>query len=242
MTQQEIKNDISVSSRLKGITDEEQLKIILPKVEPKLVNNCPKCGLDLVERSGSKPNCTDVDCRGIILSNKTLKEWSLMKAPKDGLIGHKTSIVPYLLSKDPNLHNIKNTMDVKNIDKFLDSLSDEELKEKWNKYEQCSEQENSVTISEFIENIKQETELEEVAKKYANDWGEIYPELDSDNMTPIEVSEIDFIAGAKWQADKIYSEEEVIRFLQKYRFDLSSGKTPNIGDTTKEWFEQFKKK
>jgi hypothetical protein len=28
MTQQEIKNDISVSSRLKGITDEEQLKII----------------------------------------------------------------------------------------------------------------------------------------------------------------------------------------------------------------------
>ncbi len=28
MTQQEIKNDISVSSRLKGIADEEQLKII----------------------------------------------------------------------------------------------------------------------------------------------------------------------------------------------------------------------
>jgi hypothetical protein len=40
----------------------------------------------------------------------------------------------------------------------------------------------------------------------------------------------------------MYSEEEVIVFLQKYRIDLSSGKTPNLGDTTKQWFEQFKKK
>jgi hypothetical protein len=48
--------------------------------------------------------------------------------------------------------------------------------------------------------------------------------------------------GAKWQAERMYSEEEVIELLQKYRLDLSSGKTANIGDTTKFWFEQFKKK
>ena len=47
--------------------------------------------------------------------------------------------------------------------------------------------------------------------------------------------------GAKWQAERMYSEEEVIELLQKYRYDLSSGKTANIGDTTKFWFEQFKK-
>ena len=41
---------------------------------------------------------------------------------------------------------------------------------------------------------------------------------------------------------RMYSEEEVIELLQKYRLDLSSGKTANIGDTTKFWFEQFKKK
>jgi hypothetical protein len=46
----------------------------------------------------------------------------------------------------------------------------------------------------------------------------------------------------KYQAERMYSEEEVIELLQKYRYDLSSGKTPNIGDTTKVWFEQFKKK
>jgi hypothetical protein len=45
----------------------------------------------------------------------------------------------------------------------------------------------------------------------------------------------------KQQIEKMYSEEEVIIFLQKYRFDLSSGKTPILGDTTKYWFEQFKK-
>jgi len=50
--------------------------------KPKLMNNCPKCGLDLVEREGCKPVCTKIDCRGIILSNKTLKEWVLKEEPK----------------------------------------------------------------------------------------------------------------------------------------------------------------
>jgi hypothetical protein len=47
--------------------------------EPKLINNCPKCGLDLVEREGSKPVCTRTDCGGIIFSNSTLREWALKK-------------------------------------------------------------------------------------------------------------------------------------------------------------------
>jgi hypothetical protein len=51
-----------------------------------------------------------------------------------------------------------------------------------------------------------------------------------------------FIQGAKYQQEKMYSEEEVIKFLQQYRYDLSSNKTSNLGDTTKQWFEQFKKK
>jgi hypothetical protein len=51
-----------------------------------------------------------------------------------------------------------------------------------------------------------------------------------------------FKQGVKWQSSQMYSEEEVIILLQKYRYDLSSGKTANIGDTTALWFEQFKKK
>jgi hypothetical protein len=50
--------------------------------EPKLINNCPKCGLDLVEREGSKPVCTRIDCGGIILSNESLKEFATKEEPK----------------------------------------------------------------------------------------------------------------------------------------------------------------
>ncbi len=64
------------------IPSETKYKIIIPQEEPKLINNCPKCGLDLVEREGSKPVCTRIDCGGIILSNETLREWALKEEPK----------------------------------------------------------------------------------------------------------------------------------------------------------------
>jgi hypothetical protein len=88
------------------------------------------------------------------------------------------------------------------------------------------------------EEPKQET-LEEAAER-------LYPTtIDSFTDNGFDLSERErliFIIGAEWQAERMYSEEEVIELLQKYRFDLSSGKTANIGDTTKFWFEQFKKK
>ncbi len=43
-----------------------------------------------------------------------------------------------------------------------------------------------------------------------------------------------FIAGAKWQQERMYSEEEVLDLLYK----LWEANPRNI----KEWFEQFKKK
>lgn len=42
-------------------------------------------------------------------------------------------------------------MDKKTIDQFFDSLSEDVLKEKWNKYDKYSEQENSVTVSELLD-------------------------------------------------------------------------------------------
>ena len=74
--------------------------------------------------------------------------------------------------------------------------------------------------------------LEEAAENYANDWEEIHPELDSEDMTPIAVSKIDFIAGAKWQQERMYSEEEVLELLRKAHF---------VEQNIDEWFEQFKK-
>jgi tryptophan synthase alpha subunit len=81
--------------------------------------------------------------------------------------------------------------------------------------------------------MKNET-LEEAAERYIDcfEFGIAHPRRVAKNA---------FINGAKYQAERMYSEEEVIELLQKYRYDLSSGKTANIGDTTKFWFEQFKK-
>jgi hypothetical protein len=83
----------------------------------------------------------------------------------------------------------QNTMDKDSIDKFLDSLSDDELKEKWNKYNKHSEQKNSVTISEFIENIQQEA-----VKAAANrEWGNVH-----------RAGVLGFIDGAKSDAARDY--------------------------------------
>jgi len=79
--------------------------------------------------------------------------------------------------------------------------------------------------------MKKET-LEEAA--------EMYIQSKNPQWTPYHKQS--FKDGAKWQQERMYSEEQVIILLQKYRYDLSSGKTANIGDTTKFWFEQFKKK
>jgi len=40
------------------------------------------------------------------------------------------------------------------------------------------------------------------------------------------------------QQKRSYNEEEVILLLQKYRFDLSSNKTSNLGDTTEQWLKK----
>ena len=42
-----------------------------------------------------------------------------------------------------------------------------------------------------------------------------------------------WIAGAKWQAERMYSEEEVLNLLRKAHF---------VEQNINEWFEQFKKK
>jgi len=77
---------------------------------------------------------------------------------------------------------------------------------------------------------KQET-LEEAAENYGNSIG-------NKNGT----AQFDFIRGAKWQAERMYSQEEVLELI-KNREDYMDSED-NILDyqTIKDWFEQFKKK
>ena len=81
--------------------------------------------------------------------------------------------------------------------------------------------------------MKKET-LEEAAVKYAKQFD--YAEDSS--------PQIDFIEGAKWQAERMYSEEDMIEFAKWVFLEVGSntGKDRTNKELFNEWFEQFKKK
>jgi hypothetical protein len=86
------------------------------------------------------------------------------------------------------------------------------------------------TVEEFLGMI-QET-IEEAAEKYRDYW------LETRGLTLTDT----FIAGAKWQEKRMYSEEEVVNLIEDWtkmaeglNLNFPSGKFNN-------WFEQFKKK
>ncbi len=79
--------------------------------------------------------------------------------------------------------------------------------------------------------MKKET-LEEAAKKHATNTGMML-------HTSPEKKE-SFIAGAKWQEERMYSEEEVKR-LAFTAMDYKTERIINLSEKLK-WFEQFKKK
>jgi hypothetical protein len=58
------------------------------------------------------------------------------------------------------------------------------------------------------------------------------------NQEENKFSKEDFINGAKWMQERMYSEEEVQLILSKLLTDIKNG---NAGNSV-EWFEQFKKK
>ena len=79
-----------------------------------------------------------------------------------------------------------------------------------------------------IQTKEQET-LEEAAEKYIN----------SKNPQWTPYHRQSFNDGAKWQQERMYSEEEVITILDSYNKYLK-GITKE--QSVEEWFEQFKKK
>jgi hypothetical protein len=87
---------------------------------------------------------------------------------------------------------------------------------------------------------KQET-LEEAAENYG--W-RIKTNSFSDRVKANELAESskqDFIQGAKWQAERMYSEEDMTEsFMACWKANVSDGIECKL--SFKEWFEQFKNK
>jgi hypothetical protein len=93
--------------------------------------------------------------------------------------------------------------------------------------EQWLEEHGDPKIDKKVEKqLELEETLEEVAKEYY--------------MNNIESGQGYFIAGAKWQAERMYTEEEVLELLHS-RMVYTLGEEYKE-KTTLEWFEQFKKK
>jgi hypothetical protein len=97
---------------------------------------------------------------------------------------------------------------------------------------------------------EQET-LEEASQRYSDDWENITG-LDYNNELPEDINKLDFTNGAKWQAERSYSEEDMIKFFH-YGHQIGMNtvlqihsphlmEKPDLDKLKKEWFEQFKKK
>jgi hypothetical protein len=78
---------------------------------------------------------------------------------------------------------------------------------------------------------KQET-LEEVANR-------LFYTVGNEGISSID----SFMKGAKWQAERMYSEEEVLKILHNYRNHFEIYRNIQVlPDMFFPWFEQFKKK
>jgi hypothetical protein len=100
----------------------------------------------------------------------------------------------------------------------------------------CEEQETTQILKEAKENaLKQETLEEALDRKY--------PLTTLQHLQLNTAIRTGFEEGAKWQAERSYSEEQVIKLLIycKDRFGGSGLEDYHHDDEVKEWFEQFKK-
>jgi hypothetical protein len=86
------------------------------------------------------------------------------------------------------------------------------------------------------EKLKQET-LEEAAERISK-TNSVYETAQDDFYHG-------FLDGAKWQSERMYSEEQVYKILQELRLEIKSGVQKWQEDfefDLDKWFEQFKKK
>jgi hypothetical protein len=88
--------------------------------------------------------------------------------------------------------------------------------------------------------------LEEAAREYTEKLYYKVNSIDEFNGEPLGVHNA-FIEGAKYQAERMYSEEEVkfiIKIFNSYWFENNSEHEDNLKDweLSKKLFEQFKKK
>ena len=93
--------------------------------------------------------------------------------------------------------------------------------------------------------MKNKETIEEAAEKYNDDF-QIKGGSKAPHIKNVHIMN-HFIAGAKWQQERMYSEEEVKMLAFNFYYDMSHkmGVAENLISENRlnaeEWFEQFKK-
>ena len=88
---------------------------------------------------------------------------------------------------------------------------------------------------------KQETTLEEAAENHLQKW-RLLNNIHLSNILHAERCKNDFIAGAKWQQQNSYSEEEMIDLIQFLSMNEEFNGYGSVSEkTAKHFLEQFRK-
>ena len=117
-------------------------------------------------------------------------------------------------------------------------IPQEESKQKFSrKWKELKDAKPSEPLKSWDDESEEEA-LEKAATNYSHDWENITG-LDSNDVSPFGASIVDFKSGAKWQAERMYSEEEVLKIINKFNeIHYHPSEEWEITD----WFEQHKKK
>jgi hypothetical protein len=117
----------------------------------------------------------------------------------------------------------------------------EEPKQKFSrKWKELKGAKPSEPLKSWVDESEEET-LEKAATNYSHDWENITG-LDSNDVSPFGASIVDFKSGANWQAERMYSEEEVLDLLYKRDLYLFNRDETKELELPNDWFEQHKKK
>ena len=95
---------LGVKNQLTGESGHYKYEIIIPKEEPKLTNVCIKCGVDLYYADNFTCQEHPKNCKGIHLSEETLKERALEEKPKQDALNHFLSTSSVIV-KDLQISN-----------------------------------------------------------------------------------------------------------------------------------------
>jgi hypothetical protein len=134
--------------------------------------------------------------------------------------GSKNHIPQEEVNQDDNFYE--------KLKQYFEETPREKILEDWGKSAEYDKV--GPTVDEFLDNANKHETLEEAAERYADFSNDHVPICFGDKFNP--TSKTDFIAGAKYQAERMYSEEDMRNAFKGF----TSGKS------FKEWFEQFKKK